>query len=50
MTVVCGVVETTHNYVEHPQVIAELRSAIHAAARMNVTCVTPLGDGTVSTL
>jgi hypothetical protein len=23
MTLVCGVVETTHNYVEHPQVIAE---------------------------
>jgi hypothetical protein len=23
MTLVCGVVETTHNYVEHPLVIAE---------------------------
>ena len=31
MTLVCGVVETTHNYVEHPQVIAErLERAVRA--------------------
>src|SRR5262249_21737240 len=31
MTLVCGVVESTHNYVEHPQVIAErLERAVRA--------------------
>ena len=31
MTLVCGVVETTHNYVEHPMVIAEqLERAVRA--------------------
>jgi 5-methyltetrahydropteroyltriglutamate--homocysteine methyltransferase len=30
MTLVCGVVETTHNYVEHPQVIAERLDVVWA--------------------
>ncbi len=49
MTLVCGVVETTHNYVEHPQVIAErLERAVRAVGdRERVMAGTDCGFGTI---
>jgi 5-methyltetrahydropteroyltriglutamate--homocysteine methyltransferase len=49
MTLVCGVVETTHNYIEHPQVIAErLERAVRAVGdRERVMAGTDCGFGTI---
>src|SRR6266436_4920195 len=49
MTLVCGVVETTHNYVEHPLVIAErLERAVRAVGdRERVMAGTDCGFGTI---
>jgi 5-methyltetrahydropteroyltriglutamate--homocysteine methyltransferase len=49
MTLICGVVETTHNYVEHPQVIAErLERAVRAVGdRERVMAGTDCGFGTI---
>jgi 5-methyltetrahydropteroyltriglutamate--homocysteine methyltransferase len=49
MTLVCGVVETTHNYVEHPQVVAErLERAVRAVGdRERVMAGTDCGFGTI---
>jgi hypothetical protein len=49
MTLVCDVVETTHNYVEHPQVIAErLERAVRAVGdRERVMAGTDYGFGTI---
>jgi 5-methyltetrahydropteroyltriglutamate--homocysteine methyltransferase len=49
MTLVCGVVETTHNYVEHPQVIAERleRAARAVGDRERVMAGTDCGFGTI---
>jgi 5-methyltetrahydropteroyltriglutamate--homocysteine methyltransferase len=49
MTLVCGVVETTHNYVEHPEVIAErLERAVRAVGdRERVMAGTDCGFGTI---
>ncbi len=49
MVLVCGVIETTHNYVEHPQVIAErLERAVRAVGdRERVMAGTDCGFGTI---
>jgi 5-methyltetrahydropteroyltriglutamate--homocysteine methyltransferase len=49
MTLVCGVVESTHNYVEHPEVIAErLERAVRAVGdRERVMAGTDCGFGTI---
>ncbi|MFZ5783717.1 MAG: methionine synthase [Pseudomonadota bacterium] len=49
MALVCGVVETTHNYVEHPEVIAErLERAVRAVGdRERVLAGTDCGFGTI---
>jgi 5-methyltetrahydropteroyltriglutamate--homocysteine methyltransferase len=49
MTLVCGVIETTHNYVEHPQVIAErLERAVRAVGdRERIMAGTDCGFGTI---
>ena len=49
MALVCGVVETAHNDVEHPQVIAErLERAVHAVGdRERVMAGTDCGFGTI---
>jgi 5-methyltetrahydropteroyltriglutamate--homocysteine methyltransferase len=47
--VACGVVESTHNYVEHPEVIAErLERAVRAVGdRERVMAGTDCGFGTI---
>jgi 5-methyltetrahydropteroyltriglutamate--homocysteine methyltransferase len=49
MTLVCGVIETTHNYVEHPMVVAErLERAVRAVGdRERVMAGTDCGFGTL---
>jgi 5-methyltetrahydropteroyltriglutamate--homocysteine methyltransferase len=49
MSLVCGVIETTHNYVEHPEVIAErLERAVRAVGdRERVMAGTDCGFGTI---
>lgn len=49
MALVCGVIETTHNYVEHPLVVAErLERAVRAVGdRERVIAGTDCGFGTI---